>query len=464
MQAKGKAPAKAEPAKTTAPAKADPKKDVPAKPTGTATPKDPKTNTNSKAGSSMPSAQNSKATLDVKKKENDSKTLNSQPSTAKLANNTTPPPATPKKQEPKVEVEQKKEEVSAVKAPTESIKQVEPEPTEKKVAETKLEAPQKKIERSFDTTKFTVENVEFFPSYTPVISKKVDPPALIETKIEKPVESPTITDTKVEPIKQEIPQVSQTFPAQEVAEVEKIPPPKLEKEVKAVQALKIVRKSINKNFLIRHKKPENTRNDQRALYNKLVSPKQKQGVSIFSNYHSVLESLMTADTHQFLQSPNERSSKVMFDKNFNADMNENFNVIVSSPHLRNPNSKIIADQINYLKSLKQSKLSMKSEPSLLVPSNTITKSAILNSDTNFENEYKSILDRQKLNSKNQKIMSSTVGKVSFAQKAMISSQKLEGRFKGSSTITISPEDSLKKKGLSSKGADLYMKLNDKVRW
>ena len=56
---------------------------------------------------------------------------------------------------------------------------------------------------SFDTTKFTVENVEFFPSYTPVISKKVDPPALIETKIEKPVESPPITDNKVEPIKQD---------------------------------------------------------------------------------------------------------------------------------------------------------------------------------------------------------------------------------------------------------------------
>lgn len=463
MQAKGKAPAKAEPTKNAAPAKADPKKEASAKATGTATPKDPKTNTNSKAGSSMPSAQNSKATLDVKKKDNDSKTLNSQASTTKLASNTinNTPQAIPQKQEDKPPVVENKKEEHPVsqKVTQESSKPHEADPIDNKdhktLIEPKSESPQKKIERSFDITNFKIENAEFFPSYTPVVKKKlIEPPKDIVEEKQKTIQVENSIKQE-EPIVAPIPSATLESP--------KTPTQTSENESKPVQIIKTIRKTINKTFLIRRTRPENTRNDQRALFNKLVSPKQKPGVSIFSNYHSVLESLMTADTNQTFQSPNERTSKVMFDKNFNADSIESSSIVVSSPHLRNPNSKIIADQINYLKTLKQSKLSIKSEPSLLVPSNTLTKSAILSSETNFENEYKSILDRQKLNSKNQKVLSSTVGKVSFAQKAMISSQKLEGRFKGN-TLSLPPEDSLKKKGLSSKGADLYMKLNEKVRW
>jgi hypothetical protein len=196
----------------------------------------------------------------------------------------------------------------------------------------------------------------------------------------------------------------------------------------------ILRKNlVTKTYLHQRIITENTKafNNTRKL---VISPIQNQkGISIFSKYN--LDHLFTTNT------PTSKV-RVYFDKDFTQQYNSGTRKEISPFTNLSKN-----DHLMYLKDLKNGQKSNTDFTGLLVPANTLTKQSLLSTENIFTKEYHHILEMQRLNN-------DINDKSIISKKLNLSKSKLMN----DSSFSLK-----KDKGLSNKGADLYVKFFDKIR-
>lgn len=260
--------------------------------------------------------------------------------------------------------------------------------------------------RHFDTQLFKIERSDFFPS---VINEKREP--IPTVKPNAALNSLNISTHSIIPIR-------------------------------------ILKKSINRHFLLKRKDNDRVIN---LRSKKLTSQRPKQGISIFSQYQTMLETLNSNEAFSTAQSPLSNTSKLIIEKNFNNEKSQ----------LTQPIKGNSSDQFKYLNTLKQSTLSIKSENQLITKPQPLVnlKQKKQVSNINFDAQYKNILDNQKLKPKSGKF-STADEKLSFIEKAILTSRKIEGRQSNISYIVIGDSARSKEYGANS----VYFNLGSKRRW
>ena len=200
---------------------------------------------------------------------------------------------------------------------------------------------------------------------------------------------------------------------------------------------------------------------------RIVSPQSKQGVSVFSHYKTALENSLFSST----KSPKNKF-KVFFDSEFNQseqvynnESKQNMSSTFPFPRINSTNN----EHANYLKELKQSKNNQTELGNLLNPANSSIKSSLLSPDNKFYREFKNVLERQKfqfepLLAKKPTSNLAASNKLSFKQRVINANKKLSTKDDLIDYNTNNVNSFKKNIGMTSKGADLYVKLNDKIRW
>lgn len=247
-----------------------------------------------------------------------------------------------------------------------------------------------------------------------------------------------------------------------------------------------------------------------GLGTRLFSPITNKGVgqSIFSTYNSNYnkDDYMTdtrrgkVDKMREKERERERDennnktnqrAKACFDDFGNDDNCSTFSITYSNNfnYDKNPFSKSYNNQhLQYLRSLKQSKGNHIEITNLLNPTNIINKQYLINPDVAFQLDYKEVLEKQKLGIVKEKVSGGKeMPKLSFKQKAMIAEKKIAfgkstnfysalGSFnyptyeKSKAIVdrvivnTITANNIQQKKiGMTTRGAQLMIKLNEKVK-
>lgn len=488
MQAKGKTTAKPE-AKT--PTKSDNKSTVTkdtAKPAATksntttpkpATKEAAKTTTKetprSTNTSALPSKQNSKATLDVKKNEtkpSPDMTRNKNTQASSLTNKktetksmTTPKPAEKKLEAPKVDQKDTRTEKTNNKTSTNiehinvknskekddiSVKHPQTERAEtkdKEIKDTMKEDLEQSMlskneiksdtqtmnllndERSdnrhkFDLNKLRIERTEFFPEIRISSNHKLtfQPNEDIEVKDSKNSKENKETENQINDISQNNYEKEQ----------------EKEKEI----SIKLKKELHTKTYLInRRDELYEESHPPGKILNRFISPEKTiKGISIFSKYN--MEDL-------FSSSHKENRNKVLFDKNFMYHQSSNSKT--STSPFKNTLKK--TEHLNYLKELKNGYAFNSDLSGLLVPPNAMAKNTLLSTDNIFNREYNNILELQKIGGGISTKSSTTLNKFSTKKKSLLETNYLP----------FSPVSYKRDRGMSNKGADMYVKLFDKIR-